>query len=68
MASQLFNKTDLAAVNGLLAAQGDQWDTLAAQIDNADGAMGQMAETQQDNLQGVMTSLSSAYEGLQIGI
>ena len=36
--NQLFNKTDLAAVNGLLAAQGEQWDTLAAQIDNADGA------------------------------
>lgn len=66
--NQLFNKTDLAAVNGLLAAQGEQWDTLAAQIDNADGAMGQMAETQQDNLQGVMTSLGSAFEGLQLAV
>ena len=66
--NQLFNKTDLAAVNGLLAAQGDQWNTLAAQIDNADGAMGQMAETQQDNLQGVMTSLGSAFEGLQLAV
>ena len=66
--NQLFNKTDLAAVNGLLAAQGEQWDTLAAQIDSADGAMGQMAETQQDNLQGVMTSLGSAFEGLQLAV
>lgn len=64
----LFNKTDLAAVNGLLAAQGDQWETLATQIDNADGAMGQMAETQQDNLQGVMTSMGSAFEGLQLAV
>ena len=64
----LFNKTDLAAVNGLLAAQGEQWETLAAQIDNADGAMGQMAETQQDNLQGVMTSMGSAFEGLQLAV
>ena len=66
--NQLFNKTDLAAVNGLLAAQGEQWDTLAAQIDNADGAMGQMAETQIDNLQGAMTILSSAFEGLQLAV
>ena len=64
----LFNKTDLAAVNGLLAAQGEQWDTLAAQIDSADGAMGQMAETQQDNLLGVMTSLGSAFEGLKLAV
>ena len=66
--NQLFNKTDLAAVNGLLAAQGEQWDTLAAQIDNADGAMGQMAETQIDNLQGAMTIMSSAFEGMQLAV
>ncbi len=66
--NQLFNKTDLAAVNGLLAAQGKQWDTLAAQIDSADGAMGQMAETQIDNLQGAMTIMSSAFEGLQLAV
>lgn len=64
----LFNKTDLAAVNGLLAAQGEQWETLATQIDNAAGAMGQMAETQQDNLQGVMTSMGSAFEGLRLAV
>ena len=66
--NQLFNTTDLAAVNGLLAAQGEQWDTLAAQIDAADGAMGQMAKTQIDNLQGAMTILSSAFEGLQLAV
>lgn len=64
----LFNKTDLTAVNGLLAAQGEQWETLATQIDTADGAMGQMAETQQDNLQGVMTSMGAAFEGLQLAV
>lgn len=66
--STLFNKTDLAAVNGLLAAQGEQWDTLAAQIDNADGAMQKMAETQIDNLDGAVTILQSAFEGLQLAI
>ena len=71
----LFNKTDLAAVNGLLAAQGEQWETLADQIDAAGeatgdglGAMGQMAATQIDNLQGAVTIMSSAFEGLQLAI
>ncbi len=70
----LFNKTDLAAVNGLLAAQGEQWETLAQQIDAAgeaagdSGAMAQMAETQLDNLQGSVTIMQSALEGLQLGI
>lgn len=36
----LFNKTDLAAVNGLLAAQGEQWESLAQQIDAAGEAAG----------------------------
>ena len=70
----LFNKTDLAAVNGLLAAQGEQWESLAQQIDAAgeaagdSGAMAQMAETQLDNLQGSITIMQSALEGLQLGI
>ena len=66
--NQLFNKTALAAVNGLLAAQGEQWETLATQIDNAGGAMGQMADTQLDNLQGAATIMQSALEGLQLAI
>lgn len=66
--SQLFNKDDLAAVNGLLAAQGEQWNTLAAEIDNADGAMQKMAETQIDNLDGAVTILQSAFEGLQLAV
>lgn len=70
----LFNKTDLAAVNGLLAAQGEQWESLAQQIDAAgeaagdSGAMAQMAETQLDNLQGSVTIMQSALEGLQLGL
>lgn len=72
--NMLFNKTDLAAVNGLLAAQGEQWESLAQQIDAAgeaagdSGAMAQMAETQLDNLQGSVTIMQSALEGLQLGI
>lgn len=66
--NSLFNKTDLAAVNGLLAAQGEQWETLASQIGSASGSMGQMADTQLDNLQGAVTIAQSALEGLQLAI
>lgn len=72
--NQIFNKTDLAAVNGLLAAQGEQWEALAAQIGAAgeasgdSGAMAQMAQTQLDNLQGAVTIMQSALEGLQLGL
>lgn len=66
--NRLFNKADLAAVNGLLEAQGEQWDTLAAYIDSADGAMSQMAVTQQDNLQGAKVALESAFEGVQLAL
>ena len=62
----LFNKTDLSAVNGLLAAQGEQWDALYENIDSAGGAMEQMAETQMNNLQGAVTTMNSALEGLQL--
>ena len=71
----LFNKTDLAAAHGLRAAPGHQWDTPADQVDAAGeatgdglGAMEQMAETQIDNLQGAVTIMSSAFEGLQLAI
>lgn len=72
--NQIFNKTDLAAVNGLLAAQGEQWEALAAQIGAAgeasgdSGAMAQMAQTQLDNLQGAVTIMQSALEGLQLSL
>lgn len=66
--NRLFNKTDLAAVNGLLEAQGEQWNTLAAYIDSADGAMSQMAVTQIDNLQGAITIAQSALEGLELAL
>lgn len=66
--NRIFNKTDLAAVNGLLEAQGEQWNSLAAYIDAADGSMSQMAQTQIDNMQGAKTIMESAKEGLQIAI
>ncbi|MBO5568828.1 MAG: phage tail tape measure protein, partial [Clostridia bacterium] len=62
--NEIFNKTDLAAVQGLLAGVGDEWDKLAGSISNAGGAMQTMADTQLDNLEGDITILKSALEGL----
>ena len=62
----IFNKTDLAAVNALLANTGDTWDDLQQSIIDSGGADQQMADTQLDNLQGQLTILKSALEGLAI--
>ena len=64
--STIFNKTDLSSVNALLANTGSTWDELQASIENSGGAAGQMADTQLDNLQGQLTLLKSALEGLAI--
>lgn len=64
--STIFNKTDLASVNALLANTGDTWDSLQESIVESGGAAQQMADTQLDNLSGQMTILKSALEGLAI--
>lgn len=64
----MFNKTDLASVNALLANTGDTWTSLQDKIDSSKGAAQQMADTQLDNLSGQLTLLKSALEGLAISI
>lgn len=64
--STIFNKTDLASVNSLLANTGDTWDSLQKSITESGGAAQQMADTQLDNLSGQITILKSAVEGLAI--
>ena len=66
--STIFNKTDLASVNALLASTGDEWDNLQQAIIDSGGAAQQMADTQLDNLQGQLTILKSALEGLAISM
>lgn len=63
---QIFNKTDLSSVNALLANTGDTWDDLQQSIIDSGGTAQQMADTQLDNLQGQITILKSALEGLAI--
>jgi TP901 family phage tail tape measure protein len=62
----IFNKTDLSSVNALLANTGSTWDDLQQKITDSGGAAKQMADTQLDNLQGQITILKSALEGLAI--
>ena len=64
--SDMFNKTDLAAVNALLETSADRFDELYAAADNAKGAAQGMADTQLDNLAGDITLFKSALEGAQI--
>lgn len=66
--STIFNKTDIAAVNALLSGTGDSWNEMQSAIENSAGAAQQMADTQLDNLQGQLTILKSALEGLAISI
>lgn len=66
--SKIFNKTDLAAVNALLANTGSTWDELQQAITDSGGAAEQMAETQLDNLSGQLTILKSSTEELAISL
>lgn len=66
--SKIFNKRDLKGVEALLSGAGDRWDELSGAIDNAQGSAQKMADTQLDNLEGDITLLKSAWEGLQISV
>ena len=68
MLSNMFNKTDLAAVNALLGTSAERYDELAAAIDGADGSAQKMAGTQLDNLAGDITLFQSALEGAKITV
>jgi len=64
----IFNKVDLKSVNAMLGTSAERFDELAAAIDNSAGAAEQMANTQLDNLQGDLTLMQSALEGVKIAI
>lgn len=64
--NEIFNKVDLKSAQALLAGCGDEFDNLADAIANSGGAMQDMADTQLNNLQGDLTILQSALEGVGI--
>lgn len=64
--SNIFNKVDLKGVNALLGTSAERFDELSGYISNCAGAAEQMAATMDDNLQGDLTIMQSALEGLGI--
>lgn len=66
--NEIFNKVDLKSVNALLANCGDRFDELSGYIADCDGAAANMAETMNDNLNGKITILKSALEGLGVSV
>lgn len=66
--NQIFNKTDLSAVNAMLESTNGSFDALKENVDNADGACKDMADTMNNNLKGKLTILDSSLEGLGITI
>ena len=66
--SAMFNKTDLSAVNALLATTGDRFTELSGKIEESTGAAQRMADVQLDNLPGDITLFKSALEAVQISL
>ena len=61
-------KAAFEAANEAIEGHTNRWEELSGYIDDAQGAAQAMAETQLDNLQGDITILKSAFEGLQIAV
>jgi len=66
--TQIFDSYDVAAVNALLGTSKDRWNELDGAIEKSAGAAARMAATQLDNLDGDVTLLKSAFEGVQIAV
>lgn len=67
-ASAIFGKNAMSGWLAIVNGSDEDFNQLAAAIDNSDGAAKSMAETMGDNLQGKLTLLSSATEGLGIAL
>ena len=66
--NEIFNKVDLKSAQAMLAGCGEEFTNLTAALNNCDGAMQQMAETMNDNLEGDIKSLQSKAEALGITV
>ena len=66
--TKIFNKTDLKAVEALLANAGGRFDELSGAIEQSGGAAEETAKTMNSNLKGAFTELNSALEGAGIAI
>lgn len=62
--SDIFDVRTIAAASAALNNSSERYDELYAKIMDCNGAMEQMAETQNDNLEGDIYSLKSAFEAV----
>lgn len=66
--STIFNKTDLAAAQALLAGAGDEYARIFSIIENSGGAAAAMYMTMLDNLKGDIDIFNSATEALYLSL
>ncbi|WP_272033078.1 phage tail tape measure protein [Oceanobacillus kimchii] len=64
--SMLAGKEHLKSFQGMLAGLDEEYGELKGSVSDADGALNDMATTMQDNAQGNVTRLKSAFEELSI--
>lgn len=67
-AATLFGKEAMSGMLAIINASDADYEKLAGSIENCDGAAAAMAETMQNNLEGQLTILSSAAQGLALEI
>jgi len=67
-AAMLAGKTGMSGLLAIVNASEADFQKLCTSIDNSNGAAQRMADTMQDNLQGKITILKSALEGLGISV
>lgn len=66
--SAIFGKEAMSAWSAIVNASEEDFYKLAESIDNSNGSAAEMAAIMQDNLQGALTELGSAFEGVLITI
>ena len=66
--NDIFNKTDINAINFLLEGSNERYKELSELIDNSAGAAQIMAETMESGLAGTERAFDSAVEGMKIEI
>lgn len=66
--SSVFTADSIKAANYVLAAGSDAAKDFAADLEGAAGTSADAAATMQDNIQGAVTRLSSAFDGLKVSV
>lgn len=61
-------KTNVDTLNAMLSSVGDEYDSLYDKIGNSEGALESLAETMNDNSEGIKKNLNSALEEFKLKI